>query len=60
MTNKPSADMPNLDVLRSVAVTFVVAAHTLTALGLGMWKGMNFLFLGPSACIYSSCIPAWC
>jgi peptidoglycan/LPS O-acetylase OafA/YrhL len=47
MTNKPSADMPNLDVLRSVAVTFVVAAHTLTALGLGMWKGMNFLFLGP-------------
>jgi peptidoglycan/LPS O-acetylase OafA/YrhL len=40
-------DKPNLDLLRSVAVTFVVTAHTLTALNIDHWGSFNVLALGP-------------
>jgi len=41
------SEKSNLDLLRTVAVTFVVAAHTLTAKGIDSWHGIHILGIAP-------------
>ena len=41
------SEKSNLDLLRTVAVTFVVAAHTLTAKGIDYWHGFHIIGIAP-------------